>query len=244
MIFITTNAAPGNKSLIIQLSQKYFSFRYLPRERHQAVSLFFQAGNVGFRRSVFEKTGLYDPEFPSCEDVDMGIRFSAHGELFSNPNAEVSHTSNLTLKKIFNQWTQTARYQVKLLRKISGGGVEVFANAGTLDPESTDYRCLAAWQACWTVVIFLSSCLFLNLGLLLSLAAAFFPILLLPTIILIVPSSLAYFLPDFRRRDIPLSRRFLFCLLRFAINTILLWVSFLQGIRERMLYVSYPHGPV
>ena len=124
--------------MIIRWSQKYFTFRYLPMERKKAVSLFFQGGNVGYRRETFAVAGDFDPMMRACEDVDIGIRFSEHGKLFSQPSARVVHTSNFTFSKIMRQWWLTAIFQVKLMRKFTTGGIEVFSNTNATDVEATD----------------------------------------------------------------------------------------------------------
>ena len=106
--------------MIIRWSQKYFTFRYLPMEQRKAVSLFFQGGNVGFRRKTFDVVGHYDPVMNACEDVDIGIRFSEHGKLFSQPSAQVTHTSNFTFKKIIHQWWLTAKDTTMLDKRPKG----------------------------------------------------------------------------------------------------------------------------
>jgi hypothetical protein len=232
--------------MIIRWNQKYFTFRYLPMEQQKAVSLFFQGGNVGYRREVFDTVGDFDPALNACEDVDMGIRFSAHGKLFSQPSAEVAHTGNFTFRKIINQWWLTALYQVKLMRKISGGGIEVFSNTGAINPEATDHQCWIARPCPVTIIIFISSLLTLNLGLVALVLALLlgWTWVALASAIIVLLSALLYFIPDFRRGDLPLTRRMRFCFIRLIVNEILLYVSFLQGLRERMLYVSHVYTAV
>ena len=229
--------------MIIRWSQKYFTFRYLPMEQRKAVSLFFQGGNVGFRRKTFDVVGNYDPVMNACEDVDIGIRFSEHGKLFSQPSAQVTHTSNFTFRKIIHQWWLTARYQVKIMRKISGGGIEIFSNTGAKDPEATDHQCWMARPLPFTVIIFVSSFLFMNLSL-----AALVPALIfgcwpvaIPALVVLAITAFRYFRTDFVRTDLPLGRKLRFCFIRLVINEMLLWVSFLQGLKERMLYISHEY---
>lgn len=232
--------------MIIRWSQKYFTFRYLPMEQRKAVSLFFQGGNVGFRRKVFDTVGNYDPVMNACEDVDMGIRFSEEGKLFSQPSARVTHTSNFTLKKIVNQWWLTAIYQVKIMRKISGGGIEIFSNTGSRDPEATDHQCWMARPLPFTVIIFLSSFLMMNLSLGFLVPALIFgcwPLAIAACLALAV-FGFRYFRCDFTRDDLSLRSKIRFCLVRLLINEILILVSFLQGLRERMIYVSHEYSAV
>ena len=232
--------------MIIRWSQKYFTFRYLPMEQRKAVSLFFQGGNVGFRRKTFDVVGKYDPVMNACEDVDIGIRFSEHGKLFSQPSAQVTHTSNFTFKKIIHQWWLTAKYQVKIMRKISGGGIEIFSNTGAKDPEATDHQCWMARPLPFTVIIFLSSFLVMNLSLAVLVPALIFgcwPVAI-PALVVFAITSFRYFRTDFIRTDLKLGRRFRFCFLRFVINEMLLWVSFMQGLKERMLYISHEYTSV
>ena len=232
--------------MIIRWNQKFFTFRYLPMEQQKAVSLFFQGGNVGYRRSVFAEVGKFDNKMRACEDVDMGIRFSQHGSLFSCPGTRVQHTANFTFKKIVQQWWLTACYQVMLMRKISNGGIEIFASTGALDPEATDHQCWVERPCPVTIILFLSSLLSMNLGVLLLIGAslmgwvAIFYVGLLMTVV----SALFYFVPDFRRNDLSLMRRLRFCFIRFIINQMLFWVSFVQGLRLRMIYVSHVYSAV
>ncbi|MDG2380599.1 MAG: glycosyltransferase family 2 protein [Pirellulaceae bacterium] len=232
--------------MIIRWNQKYFTFRYLPMEQQKAVSLFFQGGNVGYRRSVFSEVGDFDIKMRACEDVDMGIRFSERGSLFSYPSAQVRHTANFTFKKIIQQWWLTACYQVILMRKISKGGIEIFSSTGARDPEATDHQCWVARPCPVTIIIFLSSLLSMNIGILLMIGASLmgwvpiFYIGLLSTAV----SATIYLVPDFRRKDLSLMRRLRFCFIRFIINQMLLWISFVQGLRLRMIYVSHVYSAV
>ena len=225
--------------MIIQLNQKYFSFRYLPNVQHKAISLFFQAGNVGFRRSTIDQHGLFDHELTHCEDVDMGIRVSQHGELFSNPHAEVAHSSNFSLRKILDQWYNRALYQVKLLSKHSDGGIEFFMNVNNSGDENTEFRCLWAKPSKLMAVVFLTPFLLLH-GAALLLSLALLTSTLPGTALFLFSAALLLYLkPDFSARSIPLHRRFVFALLRLTINAILLYVSFVKGIREGMLFLSF-----
>ena len=232
--------------MIIRWSQKYFTFRYLPMERKKAVSLFFQGGNVGYRRETFSVAGDFDPMMRACEDVDIGIRFSEHGKLFSQPSARVVHTSNFTFSKIMRQWWLTAIYQVKLMRKFTTGGIEVFSNTNATDVEATDHQCWILRPGSITVIVFLSSFLILNLSLaILLVALAFGAVPLAIGMGVIAASSAAkYFIPDFRRRDLPQGRRLRFCFIRLLVNEMLLLVSFVQGLRERMIYISHVYPAV
>ena len=232
--------------MIIRWSQKYFTFRYLPMEQRKAVSLFFQGGNVGFRRKVFDVVGNYDPVMNACEDVDIGIRFSEHGKLFSQPSAQVTHTSNFTFKKIIDQWWLTAKYQVKIMRKISGGGIEIFSNTEVRDPEATDHQCWMTRPLPFTVIVFLSSFLMMNLSLAVLIPALIFGCwaLAIAAFLVFAVFGFRYFRSDFVRTDLSLGRKLRFCFVRLVINEMLLWVSFLQGLRERMIYISHEYSAV
>ena len=232
--------------MIIRWSQKYFTFRYLPMERKKAVSLFFQGGNVGYRRDTFSAAGEFDPAMRACEDVDIGIRFSEHGKLFSQPCARVVHTSNFTFSKIMRQWWLTAIYQVKLMRKFTTGGIEVFSNTGATDVEATDHQCWVLRPGAITVIVFLSSFLILNLSLaiLLVALASGAASLAIGMGVIAASSAAKYFIPDFRRKDLPLGRRLRFCFIRLLVNEMLLLVSFVQGLRERMIYISHVYPAV
>lgn len=232
--------------MIIRWSQKYFTFRYLPMERKKAVSLFFQGGNVGYRRETFSAAGEFDPMMRACEDVDIGIRFSEQGKLFSQPSARVVHTSNFTFSKIMRQWWLTAIHQVKLMRKFTTGGIEVFSNTGATDVEATDHQCWILKPASVTVIVFLSSFLLLNLSLAILLVAVVFGSTSLAIVsgVIAAISSVKYFIADFRRRDLSMGRRLRFCFIRLLVNEMLLVVSFVQGLRDRMIYISHVYPAV
>ena len=60
--------------------------------------------NVAFRREVFDRVGLFDPEFVTAEDVDFGWRFFGAGlELVYVPDATVAHRLRAGPMELFRQ---------------------------------------------------------------------------------------------------------------------------------------------
>jgi glycosyltransferase involved in cell wall biosynthesis len=87
-------------------AQRFMAGRDPVRQR-QALGLpmpFALTSNVAFRREVFERVGLFDPEFVTGEDVDFGWRCLAAGFEFSYcPNAIVAHRLRPTAWALFRQ---------------------------------------------------------------------------------------------------------------------------------------------
>ena len=97
-----------------------------------------------------------------------------------------------------------------------------------------------------TVIIFLSSFLMMNLSLGVLVPALIFgcwPLAIAACLALAV-FGFRYFRCDFTRDDLSLRSKIRFCLVRLLINEILILVSFLQGLRERMIYVSHEYSAV
>ena len=73
---------------------------------------------VAYRKSVFEKVGLFDENFDACEDVEMNTRIDAAGlKCWFDPAIAVRYVPRKTLSGL---WTQMGRYgrgRVRLWRK-------------------------------------------------------------------------------------------------------------------------------
>ncbi len=61
--------------------------------------------NAAYRASVFERIGPFDPRMPRAQDVELGLRFSEHGELklHYSSRALVHHRHRSTQRAFFRQ---------------------------------------------------------------------------------------------------------------------------------------------
>jgi succinoglycan biosynthesis protein ExoA len=77
-----------------------------------------QSVAVAYRRSVFEKVGLFDEAFDACEDVEFNHRAARAGmRCFFTPRVQVQYHPRATLAGLFRQMTRYGRGRVRLLRK-------------------------------------------------------------------------------------------------------------------------------
>jgi succinoglycan biosynthesis protein ExoA len=90
------------------------SFIYSAREqfvRPQSVA-------VAYRRSVFEKVGLFDEDFDACEDVEFNHRVEKRGlRCYFSPRVGVQYHPRQTLSGLFRQMARYGRGRMRLLRK-------------------------------------------------------------------------------------------------------------------------------
>lgn len=226
--------------MIIQLNQDLYRFGYLPTNQRRAFSLFFQGGNVAFRREAVQRIGGYDPELPIGEDVDIGIRLSAEGELFFNPRAAVVHTSQFSLRKVLSHWWNGARYQVQLFCKHGDTGVEFFLPVGSAHAPHASFRCVYSRVSRFTAVVFLTPLFVLHVMLLVALGYRLLcgPLTFVLRCVLFA-AAIRYFADDLRQPLMPWSRRMLLAPLRLAVNELLFWVSLVEGLRRGILFLSF-----
>jgi succinoglycan biosynthesis protein ExoA len=77
-----------------------------------------QSVAVAYRRSVFEKVGLFDEAFDACEDVEFNQRVDQAGlTCFFTPRIAVRYHPRGTLAGLFRQLARYGRGRVRLLRK-------------------------------------------------------------------------------------------------------------------------------
>jgi succinoglycan biosynthesis protein ExoA len=77
-----------------------------------------QSVAVAYRRSVFERVGLFDEAFDACEDVDFNHRAARAGmRCFFTPRVRVYYHPRATLVGLFRQMARYGRGRVRLLRK-------------------------------------------------------------------------------------------------------------------------------
>ncbi len=220
--------------MIIPNQPEVYTFCYLPRVRHRGLALFFPGANVAYRRKALVPLAYFDERFQSGEDTDVGVRLVQKGELFSNPKAKVVHTSNLPLRKLIEQWFRIAVYTVRVFYKYANLCFEVFMR-GLVGDSRYRQVCLCELTIPLTAVIFVSPFLLLNVGLWGVVASLGHPL----AVAFALFTGLVYFWSDFARTRVSLRRLLLYAGLRFAINLILLHVSFAEGLRNRMFYVNY-----
>ena len=77
-----------------------------------------QSVAVAYRRSVFEKIGLFDEAFDACEDVEFNHRAARAGlRCFFTPRVQVGYHPRASLRSLFRQMARYGRGRVRLLRK-------------------------------------------------------------------------------------------------------------------------------
>jgi succinoglycan biosynthesis protein ExoA len=73
---------------------------------------------VAYRRSVFEKVGLFDEAFDACEDVEFNHRVARAGlRCFFTPRVRVRYYPRDSVRGLFRQMVRYGRGRVRLLRK-------------------------------------------------------------------------------------------------------------------------------
>ena len=77
-----------------------------------------QSVAVAYRRSVFEKVGLFDETFDACEDVEFNHRVDKAGlTCVLSPNIRVRYHPRSSLRGLFRQMARYGRGRVRLLCK-------------------------------------------------------------------------------------------------------------------------------
>ncbi|MCC6449651.1 MAG: glycosyltransferase [Candidatus Aureabacteria bacterium] len=85
--------------------------------------------NAMFRRSVFDKVGLFDERFPSAggEDLDLGWRVHRAGyRMKYSPSARVVHRHKSSIRQLFRQHYRYGYGWTVIVRKHK----DLFKNAG------------------------------------------------------------------------------------------------------------------
>jgi succinoglycan biosynthesis protein ExoA len=77
-----------------------------------------QSVAVAYRRSVFEKVGLFDETFDACEDVEFNHRVARAGlRCFFTPRVRLRYVPRASLKGLFRQMVRYGRGRMRLFRK-------------------------------------------------------------------------------------------------------------------------------
>ncbi len=103
-------------------------YRAMQKPRQQAHALshphspWFATSNAALRRKVFKQIGLFDPQFPRAQSIDLGWRIFQSGnlKLVYRPKAVVFHRHRLTTWDLFKQYQGYGYGQATLLRKYRG----------------------------------------------------------------------------------------------------------------------------
>jgi succinoglycan biosynthesis protein ExoA len=73
---------------------------------------------IAYRKSVFEKVGLFDESFDACEDVEMNTRIDAAGlKCYFDPAIAVHYVPRKTVGGLFYQMNRYGSGRVRLCRK-------------------------------------------------------------------------------------------------------------------------------
>ena len=74
-----------------------------------------------YKRSVFERVGLYDEQFDACEDVEFNYRVQQAGLLsYLSPRLEVQYRPRTSLSGLFYQLFRYGRGRLRFVRKHAG----------------------------------------------------------------------------------------------------------------------------
>ncbi|MDR1958687.1 MAG: glycosyltransferase family 2 protein [Planctomycetaceae bacterium] len=76
---------------------------------------------VAYRRSVFDKIGLFDESFDACEDCELNSRFDEAGlKCYFSPEIGVNYIPRDTLPKLWKQMVRYGKGRVRLIHKHPG----------------------------------------------------------------------------------------------------------------------------
>ena len=104
------------------LAERYRAMQK-PRQQVHALSYpdspWFATSNAAFRRKVFNQIGLFDPQFPRVEDIELSWRIFQSGsfKLVYRPKAVVFHCHRITTWGLFKQYQGYGHGQATLWRK-------------------------------------------------------------------------------------------------------------------------------
>jgi GT2 family glycosyltransferase len=77
-----------------------------------------QSVAVAYRRTVFDRVGLFDERFDACEDVEFNHRVDRAGlRCFFTPRLAVRYHPRSSLRGLFHQMSRYGRGRVRLFRK-------------------------------------------------------------------------------------------------------------------------------
>jgi succinoglycan biosynthesis protein ExoA len=130
-----------------------------------------QSVAVAYRRSVFEKVGLFDESFDACEDVEFNHRVDEAGlRCFLAPAIAVRYYPRSTLRGLFHQMARYGRGRMRLLRKhpesaslpsIMPALFVIGLPVGLLGAWVSDLLAMAFWGVIGFYLLLVVSCSFL-----------------------------------------------------------------------------------
>ena len=102
---------------------------------------------VAYRRSVFDRVGLFDESFDACEDVELNHRVDLAGmKCVVVPALRVSYHPRASLAGVFRQMLRYGRGRMRLLRKHP----ETFSPLGFAPALFLAYILVGPWAALWS----------------------------------------------------------------------------------------------
>jgi succinoglycan biosynthesis protein ExoA len=77
-----------------------------------------RSSGASYRRSVFDRVGLYDENFDACEDVELNVRVRLSGMLsYSDPRLAVEYEARKSIGALAKQMMRYGRGRIRLARK-------------------------------------------------------------------------------------------------------------------------------
>jgi len=150
-----------------------------------------QSVAVAYRRSVFERVGLFDESFDACEDVELNHRVDRAGmSCFFTPKIRARYHPRTSPTRLFQQMVRYGRGRIRLLRKHPDtfslpSLVPMFFVAGLA------FGPLAAWASAWLAFVYVTIlALYASAVLIASIEIALRPgqLLLLPWLLVTFPT--------------------------------------------------------
>lgn len=162
--------------MIIDITRCNYAPGYLPKATQGFFNPFFAAANVAFRREALLKTGGFDPNCQTGEDVDVSIRVSRAGwELWYEPDAVVNHQDPHTFRQLLRQWFGYGLGHAYVYKKhVLRPRLQVYWPGNKVtDARPYGARCVLDLPFPFYGVVFLSGYHLFHLALLVALIAAF-----------------------------------------------------------------------
>jgi cellulose synthase/poly-beta-1,6-N-acetylglucosamine synthase-like glycosyltransferase len=109
------------------LFTKGYDRGYLPKMDSAMIQPIFATANLAVRREAIREVGLFDTQFKTGEDVELGIRFAkTKWELFFEPRAIIHHKHRTTLSGLLRQWYKYGSYHPFIFKKHTPRSVKIY----------------------------------------------------------------------------------------------------------------------
>lgn len=124
--------------MIIDITKSGYQKGYLPKVGVGVFHPFFATANAAFRRTALQRTGGFDLNCATGEDIDLSIRVAAAGyELWFEPAAQVTHYHRHSLRGLIRQWFHYGYGHAYLFRKhCQGRRLQVYRYRSATDEKS------------------------------------------------------------------------------------------------------------